>query len=89
MNDLVLTLPGESLVGARIPRPQLQSELRLRLAMALYADGILAGAAACRMAGVDKVVFQFRLGERGICQPLDAHDVESDLENFAQWQRES
>ena len=85
MHDLVLTLPGSSLVGAKIPRQRLAQELRLRLAMALFSDGVLSGASACEMAGVNKAEFQFMLGERGICQPLMESDVDQDAANLALW----
>ncbi len=85
MNDVVITLPGDSLAGVKIPRGRMEEELRRRLAMALFSDGILSGAAACRMAGVDKAEFQFLLGERGITQPLDESDIVQDSVGIAAW----
>ena len=85
MAPLTLTLPAESLVGVRIPPRDLHNELRRRLAAALYADGILSGASACRMASMGKAEFQYLLGERGIAQPLDEADYEQDLANLAAW----
>ena len=69
MKDLVLTLPGDALAAARIPPAELERELRRRLAAALFGDGIVGGAAACRLAGMEKAEFQHWLGERGIDQP--------------------
>ncbi|MEZ5387189.1 MAG: UPF0175 family protein [Prosthecobacter sp.] len=85
MQALTLTLPAESLVGVRIPPRDLERELRWRLAMALFSDGILSGAAACKMAGMEKAEFQHLLGERGITQPLAEQDLAQDLENLAAW----
>jgi predicted HTH domain antitoxin len=85
MQSLTLTLPAESLVGVRIPPQDLHNELRRRLATALFADGILSGASACRMAGMGKAEFQHLLGERGIAQPLDKVDYDQDLANLAAW----
>lgn len=85
MQDVTLTLPGESLVGVRIPPRELHSELLRRLATALFSDGILSGASACRMAGMGKAEFQYLLGERGISQPLDEIDFEQDMSNLAAW----
>ena len=79
MHSITLTLPAESLVGVRIPPRDLHNELLRRLATALFADGILSGASACRMAGMGKAEFQHLLGERGITQPLDEMDYEQDL----------
>ena len=85
MEDVTLTLPAESLIGIRIPPRELQQELRRRLAAALFSDGILSGAAACRMAGMGKAEFQFMLGERGITQPLGEQDFGRDMKNLAVW----
>lgn len=85
MQALTLTLPAESLIGVRIPPQDLERELRSRLAAALFSDGILSGAAACRMAGMEKAEFQHMLGERGISQPLAAADFDQELENLAAW----
>jgi predicted HTH domain antitoxin len=85
METLTLTLPAESLIGVRIPPRELHAELRRRLATALFADGILSGASACRMAGMGKAEFQHLLGERGIPQPLEESDYEQDLANLAAW----
>jgi predicted HTH domain antitoxin len=63
----------------------LHDELRRRLAAALFSDGILSGAAACRMAGMEKAEFQYMLGSRGITQPLSEEDFEQDLANLAAW----
>lgn len=85
MQAMTLTLPAESLIGVRIPPRDLEQELRRRLAAALFSDGILSGASACRMAGMGKAEFQHMLGERGITQPLAVEDMEQDLENLAAW----
>ena len=85
MKDLVLTLPGEALALARIPPAELERELRRRLAAALFSDGIVGGAAACRLAGMDKAEFQHWLGERGIAQPLTVGDYEREREDLGSW----
>ena len=85
MQAVTLTLSAESLVGVRIPPRDLERELRCRLAMALFSDGILSGAAACRMADLGKAEFQHLLGTRGIAQPLAEQDLEQDLSNLAAW----
>lgn len=85
MQDVTLTLPADSLIGVRIPPRELETELRRRLATALFSDGILSGASACRMAGMGKAEFQHLLGERGITQPLDENDYEQELSNLGRW----
>jgi len=88
MNDMVLTLPGDALVNARIPPADLERELRRRLAAALFSDGIIGGAAACRMAGMEKAEFQQWLGEHGIVQPLADSDYRQERENLKAWLKE-
>lgn len=85
VNDLVLTLPGDALANARIPRSEMERELRRRLAAALFSDGIVGGAAACQLAGMEKAEFQHWLGERGLTQPLAAADYEQERENLESW----
>lgn len=88
VDDLVLTLPGEALANARIPPAELERELRRRLAAALFSDGIVGGAAACRLAGMDKPEFQHWLGERGISQPLGVSDYGQEHQNLTAWLEE-
>jgi len=85
MNDLVLTLPGDALATARIPPAEMERELRRRLAAALFCDGIVGGAAACRLAGMEKAEFQHWLGERKITQPLGVPDYQEERENLTAW----
>jgi predicted HTH domain antitoxin len=88
MNDVVLTLPGEALANAGIPPAEMERELLRRLAAALFSDGIVGGAAACRLAGMDKLEFQHWLGERGITQPLAVSDYGQERKNLAAWLKE-
>ncbi len=85
MNDLVLTLPGDALVNLRIPPAEMERELRRRLAAALFCDGIVGGAAACRLAGMGKAEFQHWLGEHGMNQPLGVSDYQEERENLGKW----
>jgi predicted HTH domain antitoxin len=87
MKGISLEIPGEVLSAVRIPRAQLESELRRRLAAALFADGVLGGFAACKLAGMGKAEFQHWLGEHGIEQPLDVSDYESDCNHLEEWLR--
>lgn len=85
MNVLVFTLPGDALATARIPPAEMERELRRRLAAALFSDGIVGGAAACRLADMEKAEFQHWLGDRKISQPLGASDYEQERENLTSW----
>ena len=85
MDDLVLTLPGEALASARIPPAELEREIRRRLAAALFSDGIVGGAAACRLADMQKAEFQHWLGEHRIHQPHTAADYDLEHANLEAW----
>ena len=85
MKDIVLTLPGEALADAKIPPADLERELVRRLAAALFRDGILSGAAACRLAGMSKAEFQHWLGEHRVEQPLSEADYEREREHLEAW----
>lgn len=71
--------------SAKIPRSELRGELLKRLAAALYADGVIGGAAACELAGLGKAEFQYWLGERRISQPFDAADFHEESEQLNRW----
>ncbi len=88
MPDLLLPIPAESLESARIPPGRMEIELRKELALQLYREQLITGAAACRMAGIGKVDLQYLLGERGIPQQLSSNDLEKDLENWKEWENQ-
>lgn len=86
MNNVMISIPGDALAGVKIPRQNLDAELKKHLALQLYRAGLVTGAAACRIAGVGKAEFQFLLGEAGICQQYDLEDYHQDLENLRAWE---
>lgn len=85
MKGIQLEIPQEVVASAKIPRPQLESELRRRLAAALFTDGVIGGAAACKLAGLEKAEFQYWLGDHGVSQPLAISDFELELSNLEEW----
>jgi hypothetical protein len=85
MKGMLLEIPEEVVASAKIPRPQLEAELRRRLAAALYADGVVGGAAACKLARLEKAEFQHWLGEHGVVQPLEHSDYEIERRNLEEW----
>lgn len=82
---MLLEIPAEVLASAKMPRAQLESELRRRLAANLYADGVIGGAAACKLAGLEKPEFQHWLGEHGVAQPMDCSDYQHERQNLDEW----
>ena len=87
MSDFLLPIPEDALAEVRLPRDRMASELRKELALRLYREGLLPGAGACRLAGMEKAAFQYLLGERGVCQQLREADLNDDLENGRAWNR--
>jgi predicted HTH domain antitoxin len=85
MGDISLTIPGDALATAKIPRHRLESELKKQLAVQLYREGLVSGAGACRIAGLAKAEFQHLLGEYGVAQQYDVEDYQKDLEHLAAW----
>lgn len=85
MENVTLTIPGEILASARIPRSRVEAELRKELAIQLYREGIVTGAGACRLADLGKLEFQHLLGERGVAQQYDEAEYQRDVENLDQW----
>jgi len=85
MNHMILEIPEEVVSSAKIPRPQLESELKRRLAAALYADGVIGGGSACKLAGMGKAEFQYWLGEHEVPQPLDYTDYQQERSNLKEW----
>ena len=66
----------------------MKEELRKELALQLYRESLIHGAGACRLAGMAKAEFQYRLGERGIARQLQSSDFEEELENLKSWEQE-
>jgi len=85
MKNMLLEIPEEVFSAAKIPRPQLESELRRRLAAALYADGVIGGGPACKLAGMGKAEFQYWLGEHGVPQPLESGDYQIERQHLEEW----
>jgi predicted HTH domain antitoxin len=85
MKGMMLEIPEEVLASAKIPRAQMESELRRRLAATLYAEAVIGGAAACKLAGLSKAEFQHWLGEHGVAQPLEGSDFEVEQDNLEEW----
>ncbi len=83
MKDVTISIPGDVLEHAKIPRGHIERELRKELALQLYREGIVSHAGACRIANLQKLEFQFLLGERGICQQYDVADLHDDMTNLS------
>jgi|GEM_PF-1213201 len=85
MKTMMLEIPEEVLASVKIPKAQLESELRRRLAAALLTEAVIGDAAACKLAGLGKAEFQHWLGEHGVAQPLEVSDYEIERDNLEEW----
>jgi len=66
MDQVVLDIATEVLLGLHVPSEDAGKVVRLAAAVKLYELGQLSSGAAARLAGVPRVVFLARLAEYGV-----------------------
>jgi predicted HTH domain antitoxin len=77
---LLLEIPDEALDSLRMPREEIEGELRAELAAVLYARGALSMGKATEMARVSRWAFEDLLAKRKIVRNYSAEDLRHDLE---------
>jgi predicted HTH domain antitoxin len=74
-----LQIPDSVVQAIRLPEERIDQELRVELAVALYAQGLLSFGKARELAGKGKYEFGQLLGERKVARHYGRQDLEDDL----------
>jgi predicted HTH domain antitoxin len=80
MMAINLSIPDEVAMAIKWPRKQLDSQLAIELAFALYGRGLISMGSARRLAKLDKWAFLEGLAERQIERHYGEHELEEDIE---------
>lgn len=87
MSSILIDVPDEILLEAKIPKRKIKDTIRKELAAALYKEGMLSLGSARKLANMTKTDFHFFLGNKQIERQYDLQDYSADMENIAQWQK--
>jgi predicted HTH domain antitoxin len=76
---LTLDIPDSVVAAMRLPPEELRAELRLDLAVVLYARGALPIGKAMEFAGMSRRDFERLLKERQVRRPFDEAELKREL----------
>ena len=74
-----IEIPESIANGIRLPEPEIESRLRLELALALYAQEILSFGKASELAGLSRFAFAECTSQRGIPRHYKEEELAQDL----------
>jgi predicted HTH domain antitoxin len=77
-----IVIPDDVLVSLKLPKSEVERELKLELAIILYSRGALSLGKAAKLAGLTKREFLEELARRRIPRHYTERELEEDL-NFA------
>ncbi len=76
---ILLEIPDSVARAIRLPKKEQQKQLKVELALSLYAQGLLSFGKACELAEMTKVEFGLLLGKRNIPRQYDEQDLQDDI----------
>ncbi|MCC6300017.1 MAG: UPF0175 family protein [Anaerolineales bacterium] len=76
---ILLEIPDSVARAIRLPKKEQQRQLKVELAVSLYAQGLLSFGKACELAETTKVEFGLLLGKRNIPRQYDEQDLQDDI----------
>ena len=76
---ILLEIPDSVARAIRLPKKEKQKQLKVELALSLYAQGLLSFGKACELAEMTKVEFGLLLGKRNIPRQYDEQDLQDDI----------
>lgn len=76
---IVLEIPDSIVRAIRLPRKEQEKQLKMELALSLYAQGLLSFGKACELAEMTKIEFGLLLGKRNTPRQYDEQDLQDDI----------
>ncbi len=76
---IVLEIPDSVARAIRLPKKEKHKQLKVELALSLYAQGLLSFGKASELAEMTKLEFGVLLGKRNIPRQYDEQDLQDDI----------
>ncbi|WP_246454656.1 UPF0175 family protein [Thermococcus camini] len=80
MGKVEIVIPDDVLVSMKLPKSEVERELKLELAVILYSRGVLSLGKAAKLAGITKREFLEELARRKIPRHYTERELEEDLD---------